>query len=155
MARINLFLQHFRSDTVVGTSLMSTLEHLQLETGFDNCPLNRPYKPLGPFTTQCWIQSLWESLDYCGIELVVDYPTISKPRVGDKLVADIFSGGECQEGILGSLQRCRRALGIIFLLDMTAVNGISIEQRWTKPATPLMCPATHYDFPAEIPTKED
>ena len=74
MARSNLFLQHFRSDTVVSISLMSTLEHLQLETGFDNCPLNRSYKPLGPFTTRCWIRSLWESLDYCGVELVVDYP---------------------------------------------------------------------------------
>ena len=155
MARINLFLQHFRSDTVVGKSLMSTLEHLQLETGFDNCPLNRPYKPLGPFTTRCWIQSLWESLDYCGVELVVDYPTIPKPRVGDKLVADIFIGGECQEGILGSLQRCRRALGVIFLSDMTAANGSSIERRWTKPETPLLRPATHYDFPAEVPTEED
>ena len=51
---------------------------------------------------------------------MVDYPTIPKPRVGDKLVADIFIGGECQECIRGSLQRCRRALGIIFLSDMTA-----------------------------------
>ena len=155
MARINLFLQHFRSESLVGTSLMSSLEHLQLEAGFDNCPLNRPYNPIGPFTTRCWIRSLWESLDYCGVELVVDYPTIPKPRAGDKLLVDIFVEGGSQGSILESLQRCRIAWGLLFLSDMTAANGSSIERKWTRPAAPLTCPASQYDFPSEVPTDED
>ena len=74
IARINLFMQHFRSPSNVGTSLMASLEHLQLEAGFDDCPLCRPYKPLGPYTNPCWTRLLWKSLDYFGIELMVDYP---------------------------------------------------------------------------------
>ena len=155
MARINLFLQHFRSESLVGTSLMSSLEHLQLEAGFDNCPLNRPYNPIGPFTTRCWIRSLWESLDYCGVELVVDYPTIPKPRAGDKLLVDIFVEGGSQGSILESLQRCRIAWGLLFLSDMTAANGSSIERKWTRPAAPLTRPASQYDFPSEVPTDDD
>ena len=155
LARLNLFLQHFRADSMVGTSLMSTLEHLQLEAGFDNCPLNRPFHPLGPFTTRSWIRSLWESLDYCGIELVVDYPIIPHPRVGDKLVVEIFTQEGLQDDTLESLQRCRLAWGFIFLSDMTAANGGSVERRWIKPAPPLERPASHFDFPPEAPTNED
>ena len=40
IARVNLFFKHFRTNSMVGKNLMSTLEHLQLEAGFDNCPLN-------------------------------------------------------------------------------------------------------------------
>ena len=116
---------------------MSTLEHLQLETGFNNCPLSRPFKPLGPFTTRSWIRSLWESLDYCGIELVVDYPTVPHPRVGDKLVVEIFIADGVQDFVLESLQKCRLAWGVIFLSDMTAANGCSIERRMTKTLPPL------------------
>ena len=53
IARINLFLQHYRSPSSVGTSLVASMKHLQLEVGFINCPLDRPYHPLGPLTTRC------------------------------------------------------------------------------------------------------
>ena len=62
IARINLFLHHYRSPSAVGTSLMTSMEHVQLEAGFNNCPLDRPYHPLGPLTTRCWVQSLLQLL---------------------------------------------------------------------------------------------
>ena len=53
-------------------------------------------------------------MDYCGVELVVDYPTMPHPRVGDRLVVEIFIADGVQDGVLESLQRCRLAWEIIF-----------------------------------------
>ena len=95
-------MQHYKSPSPVGTSLMASIEHVQLEAGFNDCPLNRPFEPLGPHTTRCWVRSLWESLNYCGVKMTMDYPTIPLPRTGDKLLSDFFVT-HCKEqsGITG------------------------------------------------------
>ena len=99
IARINLFLQHYKSPSAVGMNLTSSLEHLQLEAGYENCPLHRPFHPLGELTTPCWMKSLWKSLDCCNIKLTVDYPTIPSPREGYSLAAEFLSN-RCEDPAL-------------------------------------------------------
>ena len=84
----------------------------------------------------------------------MDYPTIPKPRAGDKLLVEIFVKGGSRGSILESLQRCRIAWGLLFLSDMTAANGNSIEWKLTRPAAALTRPASQYDFPSEVPTED-
>ena len=55
IARTNMFLQHYRSPAAVVNNLIASMDHLQLEAGFDNCPLYWSYHPLGPLTTKCWV----------------------------------------------------------------------------------------------------
>ena len=111
IARTNLFLQHYKSPSAVGMSLTSSLEHLQLEAGYDNCPLYHPFHSLGELTTPCWTKYLCKSLDYCNIKLTVDYPTIPSPREGDSLVAE-FLASKCEDpDLLPGLQRFRNASG--------------------------------------------
>ena len=141
------------------------MEHLQLEAGFNNYPLDRPYHPLGPLTTRCWVRSLWESLDYCGLHMTVDYPIVPLPRTGDKLLADIFVV-RCKEqsSLIGQaaattkltgLQRCRNARGLLFLSDMASANGRHIERKWLTPIVEGATPPSTLNFPAEIPTRAD
>lgn len=51
VCRVNLFLQHWGSPTILGNSLRCTLELLQLETGLASCPLQHPFQVLGPLCT--------------------------------------------------------------------------------------------------------
>ena len=134
--------------------LTSSLEHLQLEAGYDNCPLHRPFHPLGEFTTPCWLKSLWQSLDCCNIKLMVDYPTIPIPREGDSLVAE-FIANRCEDpALLPGLQRCRNASGLLFLSDMTAANGRQVERKMMRPPNKTNLPTTLV-FPKEVPTTTD
>jgi hypothetical protein len=41
--RVNLFLQHFDSPYDLGITLRATMELVQLEAGFADCPFNHPY----------------------------------------------------------------------------------------------------------------
>ena len=105
-------LQHYRSPSSVGTRLMASMEHVQLEAGFNDCPLNRPFEPLGPLTTRCWVRSLWESLNYCGVK-TVDCPRIPLPQTGDKLLSDFFVI-HCKElsGIIGKAAMTSKLAGL-------------------------------------------
>ena len=89
------------------------MEHVQLEEGFNNFPRERPYHPLGPLTTRCWVRSLWELLDYCGLQMTVYYLTISSPRTGDKLLADIFVV-QCKEqsSLIGKVAIASKLAGL-------------------------------------------
>ncbi len=51
IARINLFIQHYNTPSSLGTKLTISLEALQLEAGFNQCPLEMPFQPMGPLTT--------------------------------------------------------------------------------------------------------
>jgi hypothetical protein len=61
--RINLFLQHFDSPFDIGITLRATMELVQLEVGFRDCPLLHPFAPFGQFVTYCWFRSFWEAMD--------------------------------------------------------------------------------------------
>ena len=121
--------------------------------------------PLGPLTTRCWVRSLWESLDYCGLHMTVDYSTIPLSRTGDKLLADIFVvQSEEQSRLfrkaaiaskLAGLQRSRNARGLLFLSDMASANGRHIERKWLTPIAEGTRPLSTLHFPAEIPTRAD
>lgn len=64
VARANLFLQHWGMPTPIDQSM----ELLQLEIECVGCPLNKPYEPMGPLSTHCWLKSFWEVVSkfkYC------------------------------------------------------------------------------------------
>ena len=72
IARLNIFIQHYQTPSSLGTKITISLEALQLEAGFNCCPLEMPFYPMGPLTTHCWCRSFWESLDYFGFKVEVD-----------------------------------------------------------------------------------
>ena len=94
IGRVNMFLQHFRAPTTLGTKLQMSLEALQLEAGYRDCPFHHPYKSHGPLTTHCWCRLLWESLDHYGFRITLDYPEIALPHAGDQLLIDIFDASD-------------------------------------------------------------
>ena len=134
---------------------MASMKHVQLEAGFNDCPLTRFFEPLGPLTTKYWVRSLWESLNYCGVKMIVDHPTIPLPQTGDKVLSDFFII-HCKEqnGIIGKaamalklagLQRCKNVRGFMF-------NGRHFERKWLAPIAEGATRPISLHFPTEILT---
>ena len=98
---------------------------------------------------------MWESLDHCGIKLMVDYPVIPKPRAGDELLSDLFAKLGAKENDLPALQRCRNARGMLWMSNMTSANGRQTENRWLRPADRGEINPTALDFTREESTKQD
>ena len=155
IARINLFIQHYKTPSTLGAKLSHSLEALQLELGTNKCPLQLPFKPLGPIATDCWCKSFWEGLDSYGFKMEMDYEEIPLPRQDDELLIDIFLSTDPDEDDLRSLQRCRQVWESLFLSDLVCANGRLIDRKFLSPP-----PADHeslssYEFAEERPTASD
>ena len=155
ISRVNMFLQHYETPTVLGKKLTATLEALQLEAGFNCCPLTQPYHPIGPLLTPSWIRSFWECLDRLQWHITIDYPTQPLPRESDALLTHIFTTGGVSTSTLRSLNRCRNFLGLLFLSDMTSADGRFLESRFLAPTGVRRSFGTSLSFPRERPSSAD
>jgi len=155
IARVNLFLQHYKTQSSLGTKLTISLECLQLEAGFNCCPLSMPFEPMGPLTTHCWCRSFWQSLDHFGFQVQIDYPEMPLPRHRDELIIALFQRAGVTTEVLRSLNRCRIVWGMLFLSDITAANGRQLERKFLGPPTTWARPETELEFSEERPTTDD
>ena len=77
------------------------------------------------------------------------------PRMGARVVADMFMSYTSDKKMLESLQRVRGLMNVMFLSAMvTAAYGKSLEQSMTDP-TDWECIQSTYDFPLECPMEAD
>ena len=102
-ASLNLFLQHYGTDTSLGTYLTTSIENLQLELGVTGYPFQYDYGVWSRLATDSWVKSLWERIDKFDLSLELDYNTLELPRENDRpimewLVREGYRGAEL-EGI--------------------------------------------------------
>ena len=135
IARVNLLMQHYGTNSSIGTQLTTSLELLQLETGYNDNPLNHPFHPMGPLCTPCWFRSLWEAVDHFKFRIVLDYPTQQEPRENDTLLISLFNAWTNEMQSRRSLNRCRIVWNAIFLSDVATANGRQVEHHMTQPPT--------------------
>ena len=108
---------------------------------------------------------LWESLDYCGVKMAVDYPTTPLPQRGNKLLANFFVM-HCKEqsrligkaafaSKLAGLQQCQNVRGLLLFSNMASANQSHTERKWLAPIAEGAVPPSTLNLPPEIPTQTD
>ena len=155
--RINMFLQHYDSPFDIGTTLRATMELVQLEAGFADCPLNHPFQPHGKHVTHCWFRSFWQALSSVGMKMKVDYPTIAMPRERDRLLIQLYadSGFDPDFIYFHSWQKCRIRCHAIFLSDLTSPDGRVLDSKYVTDPANMSPPLSKYDFSEEHPCEDD
>ncbi|KAK1748959.1 hypothetical protein QTG54_000898 [Skeletonema marinoi] len=126
-ATLNSFLQHFGTNTLIGTTLQAALEYLQLELGVEDCPLSYDFNTWGHLATDTWVKALWEKVDLLDITLLLEYDGIPKPREHDcsimsEMVKLGFKGKE-----LKRINRARIAQEALFISDIATARGTNLE----------------------------
>jgi sentrin-specific protease 1 len=126
-ATLNSFLQHFGTNTLIGTTLQAALEYLQLELGVEDCPLSYDFNTWGHLATDTWVKALWEKVDLLDITLLLEYEGIPKPREHDcsimsEMVKLGFKGKE-----LKRINRARIAQEALFISDIATARGTNLE----------------------------
>ena len=126
-ASLNLFLQHYGTDTSLGQYLTFSIENLQLELGVAGCPFSYDYGIWNGLATDSWVKSLWERIHTFGLSVEIDYETQKAPRENDECIM------ECQvrEGVRGaelaSINRARKQQEALFWSDIATANGKKID----------------------------
>jgi hypothetical protein len=78
---------------------------------------------------------------------------IPLPRERDQVVMELIFGKNLDKNTMRSLSRCRGALEITFLSDITTADGRYSEQFVFNPGGNVL--RSKYKFPRESPTKKD
>ena len=82
------------------------------------------------------------------------YDEIPMPRMGDKVVAEMFMNYTSDRETLEALQRVRGSMNVMFLSDMVTADGKALEHNMTCPEA-WSSVSSKYDFPLECPTEKD
>jgi hypothetical protein len=154
IARINSFVQHFSTDSIIGVTLMTSMEYLQLELGCNTCPLSESYEHFGMLATRSWLKAFWQGLQRFQVQLWIDYSDIPFPRERDQLLRDMFvTAGYAKQDLI-RLNKVRIRLESMFLSDITTANGRQIDPLYLIDR-PNTASRSTYDWPEERPTAGD
>ena len=131
-ATLNSFLQHYNEDSALGAFLKTAIENLQLELGVDDCPFLYNYGVWGCLATESWVKALWVKLDEFGIDLLLEYQKIPRPRERDQLIMQTFVDDGCRGKELGGQNRARKCQEALYLSDIAMPAGRKIDGAYLK-----------------------
>ncbi len=118
-----MFIQHYGAGTTLAKKFTALLEALQLELGCAGNPLCENFDEKDLLATECWMKSFWECLYYYRFEIRLIYPLLAMPCRHDCLLVDMFLEAGYKGLQLQGLNRCRLALRLFFLSDITTACG--------------------------------
>ena len=126
-ASLNVFLQHYSTDTSLGHFLTASIENLQLELGVAGCPFKYDFDIWGELATNSWVKSLWERIHHFKIDIEMDYPTLKPPRENDECIMEKL----VKQGVRGSelvcINRVRKHQESIFTSDIATAKGTRVD----------------------------
>ena len=157
---INMFLQHYGTESSLGTFLTATIENLQLELGVTGCPFTYEYSIWKDLATDSWIKSLWERIQHFGIDLQIDYDVLPMPRTNDECIMERCVDNGVRGAELASINRVRKYQESLFLSDIVTADGRKLEQEylydWQQSAEyHLGKHRSQFEFGRECPSDAD
>jgi len=121
------FTGHINLGDKTGKLLLISLTYLQLLSGSKYPILHQPYKHYSLWIEHTWLTSFWAFLSKVQYKVVVSnqwVPTIQ--RCNDHSLMDQFQSLGYSAPQLGTLNRCRLYLQVLFLSDLTSADGTVI-----------------------------
>jgi hypothetical protein len=155
ISMINIFIQHYGAGTMLAKKFRASLKALQLELGCAGNPLQENFDERNILATECWMKSFWESLhDYC-FEICLLYLSLAMPRRHDRLLVDMFIEAGYQGLQLQGLNRCRLALRLIFLSDITTACGWFLDVKHLVAPQSSQNHLSTFTFPNKQPSRSN
>ena len=96
---------------------------------------------------------LWRTLQMANIDLHVTYKEMPLPRQGDSVFMQLIALIVTGQDHFASLNRCRCALHIMFLSDITSADGRKLRSELVKGRPTALCSLMR--FPRDCPTSAD
>jgi len=76
ISALSLFLEHANTNSTESVLMHTSLELLHLELGISTNLFSLPYKKWAFLASDCWLKSLWHSVDMAQICLTPLSPTV-------------------------------------------------------------------------------
>jgi hypothetical protein len=155
ISMINIFIQHYGAGTTLAKKFRASLEALQLELGSAGNPLREDFDERNILATECWMKNFWERLHYFRFEIQLNYPLLAMPCRHDRLLVDMFIEASYRDIYLQGLNRCRLALRLIFLSDITTAYGRFLDVKRLAAPHSSQNHLSTFTFPNEQPSRSN
>ena len=153
ICRINIFMQHYGTPTTLGHKLSTSLHWLQLQLGCLGSPFTLPYATWAHLSPVSWTKCFWESIQHYDVDLRVNYACLPKQRSGDVSIMSFLLPHMATPAIMAAVNRCRCHLRLLFLSDITTLDGKYINSDMIWGSRPIL--QSRMRFPPEHPTTKD
>ena len=124
--KIKFITTHMRRMDKLGTLLQILLEIIQLQSGLAESILVSEVK-WQIWVEPTWVNNLKDGLDIIKGALHTNHEIPQIQRNYDRSLMKVFSGWKISDKELKAIQRCRIYLQVIFMSDITTINGDTIE----------------------------
>jgi hypothetical protein len=104
IATLNMFIQHYGTETMLARKFAASLEALQLEMHCLGNPLEENNDNLHILAAPCWVKSLWESLHYYWFVIHLEYCCLNLPRWNNGLLVEMFLEYRLQESAITGIE---------------------------------------------------
>jgi hypothetical protein len=153
ICRINIFMQHYGTPTALGHKLSTSIHWLQLQVGCLDSPFSLPYAQWSHLSPLCWTKCFWETIDRYDVDMRILYASLPIQRTGDKSIMEFLLPLMTTPSIMASINRCRCHLNMIFLSDITTMDGCSVNSDMIWGSRTIL--HSKLRFPPEHPTAKD
>ena len=120
--KIKFFMTHMRRQDKLGKLLQILVETVQLQSGLSDPILNTPIQ-WQSWVENTWLHNLKDGLDSIEGAIHTNFMKVVAPRQYDRALMQVFSSWDLTEKELGALNRCRIYLQVIFVSDVTDLEG--------------------------------
>ncbi len=153
ISMINMFIQHYGAGTTLAKKFTVLLKALQLELGCTGNPLWENFDEKDLLATECWVKSFWERLYHYPFEIHLIYPSLVMPCQHDHLLVEMFLVAGYKGLQLQGLNRCRLALRLLFLLNITTACGRFLDVTFLADPNCSQNHCSTFIFPNEKPSQ--
>ena len=152
--QLNKFQMHYGCPSSVGFKLQISMELFIVQLGRSLQPFDESYSRYHSLTTNCWLKSLWEKVEYYDIKVVLNNIKLPFPKEGDKWLMQVFEEIGCTDDELRTLNRVRIHQQALFLSDVLCAQGKRLDSKYMdlRPADECW---SSLIFPYEDPSNED
>ena len=134
--------------TDLGKLQEQTLQCMIMELGLSGNPFTHDYSTLQFCVTKCTLQHVWEFCNKYNITLHRKFDYFSEQRKGDSLLMETFIAHGYTGATLGSINRCRVYLRVLWTSDIVTADGYRIIKDCYK-GRKWPCYTTKYEWPKQ------
>jgi len=125
--KMKFFMKHVRNDDKTGRLIKISMEYTQLQMGISKPFYTQKYDKWKTIVTNTWMTHLWQYMNEAEATLeVTEFKIPKKQRKNDRFLMDILSPHIPNKNMHYKINACRMALKVIFLSDITTLNGKEI-----------------------------